>query len=193
MIQEPPKDVEPSRLYYLLTDSQVVQDNASRHCLGKCIETLRVMEENKTLEVATKGAYFDWFVHDRKLVCFCMAIQWFRITYIVFCPVGFMATDVMCHVLHQIEQEKAEHLRISEIVTSAIGHWRDWKKRDNFFGRCEEISKLKDYLDFNAAIEQYKDALRKADLDFQHRRDAYVRKALKLYNNANLMKEEEAT
>ena len=38
------------------------------HDPEKCIETLRIMEHNKTLEVVMKAAYFYWSVHDRKLV-----------------------------------------------------------------------------------------------------------------------------
>jgi hypothetical protein len=38
------------------------------HDHKKCIKTLRVMEQNKILEVTMKAAYFDWFVHDQKLV-----------------------------------------------------------------------------------------------------------------------------
>lgn len=49
---------------------------------------------------------------------------------------------------------------ISEVVTTSIGHWGDWDKRDGYFGRCEEISKLKDYLEFNARQEQYKEAVK---------------------------------
>ena len=89
----------------------------------------------------------------------------------------------------QIERRKSEHARILEVVTTTIGHWGDWDKIDGYFGRCEEISKLEDYLEFHARQEQYKEILKRIDLELQERREAYVHEQLNLYDNAHLMKE----
>jgi hypothetical protein len=64
-------------------------------------------------------------------------------------------------------------------------------KKDGYFGRCEEISKLKDYLDFYATKEQYKKVFKRSNLELQKRREAYVHEQLKLYDNAYLMKKED--
>ena len=69
-IPQPPKDVLASGLYYLLTENRslaIIHRNIL-HDPEKCIETLRVIEQNKTLEVVIKAAYFDWSVHNRKMV-----------------------------------------------------------------------------------------------------------------------------
>ena len=50
---------------------------------------------------------------------------------------------------------------------------------------------MKDYLQFHTKQEQYKEALKKGDLELQEIRDAYVHEQLKLYDNAHLMKEED--
>ena len=50
---------------------------------------------------------------------------------------------------------------------------------------------MKDYLEFNARQEQYKESVKWADLELQERREAYVDQQLKLYDNAHLMKEED--
>ena len=69
-IPQPPKDVSIPRIYYLLSEnmSSVIMDRAVLHDPEKCIETLRVMEQDKNLESAMKSVYFDWSVHDRKFV-----------------------------------------------------------------------------------------------------------------------------
>lgn len=92
-----------------------------------------------------------------------------------------------------MERKKNEHARISEIVTTTIGHLEDWKKKDGYFGMYEELSKLKDYLDFHTIKEQYKGALNEADLEFQERREAHVHEQLELYNDAHFIKEEDTT
>ena len=69
-ISQPLKNVPTLGLYYLLSEnrsSAIIYRNIL-HDPKKCIETLRVMEQNKILEVAMKAAYFNWSVHDRKLV-----------------------------------------------------------------------------------------------------------------------------
>jgi hypothetical protein len=69
-IPQVPKEVQTPRLYYLLSEnrSSAIMNRDILCDPDKCIETLRVMEQNKTLEAAMKAAYFDWSVHDRKLV-----------------------------------------------------------------------------------------------------------------------------
>lgn len=69
-IPQVPKEVQTPGLYYLLSEnrSSAIMDRGILRDPDKCIETLRVMEQNKTLEAAMKAAYFDWSVHDRKLV-----------------------------------------------------------------------------------------------------------------------------
>lgn len=84
-----------------------------------------------------------------------------------------------------------EHGKISEIVTSAIGHWEDWERKDGYFGMCKEISKLEDYLDFLILQEHYKEALKRADVKLQEIQEAYGLEQLKLHDNAHLMKKEE--
>ena len=56
----------------------------------------------------------------------------------------------------QIERGKNKHAKISKIVTITIGHWGDWEKKYGYFGRFEEISKLKNYLEFHARQNEYK-------------------------------------
>lgn len=58
-------------------------------------------------------------------------------------------------------------MTISEIVTTTIGQLEDWKKRDGYFSMCEDISILKDYLDFHVLQEQYKETLKGADVELQ--------------------------
>lgn len=67
---QPSKDVSTSGLYYLLSKnmSSAIMYRDILHDFEKCIEILWVMEQNKTLEVAMKAAYFEWSVHDQKLV-----------------------------------------------------------------------------------------------------------------------------
>jgi hypothetical protein len=126
------------------------------HDVKNCIETIRVMEQNKTLKVAMKVAYFDWSVHGRKLVSLLQPLIECGLPYsfhIIIYSRGCPSNHV---IVLQIGRGKSEHARILDIVTTTIGHWGDWDKKDGYFGRCEEISKLKDYRDFHVAREQYK-------------------------------------
>lgn len=69
-IPQPSKDFPAPGLYYSLTENKTsaIMHRDILHDLEKYIEILRVMERNKTLEAAMKAAYFDRFIHDRKLV-----------------------------------------------------------------------------------------------------------------------------
>ena len=80
---------------------------------------------------------------------------------------------------------------ILDIVTTVFGHRKDWVKKNGYFSICEEISKLKDYINFHVARKQYKEALKRVDLELQERCEAHVREKLKFYDDIYLMKEED--
>ena len=96
-------------------------------------------------------------------------------------------------ILLQIGWGNSEHARISEIVTTSIGHRKYWVKKNDYFGRYEKISKLKDYIDFHVARKQYKEALKRVDLELQERCEAHVRDQLKFYNDIHLINVEDTT
>ena len=50
-------------------------------------------------------------------------------------------------------------MTILEVVTTTIGQLEDWEKRNGYSSMCEDISILKDYLDFHVLQEQYKKPL----------------------------------
>lgn len=69
-ILQVPNEVSTPGLYYLFLEimSSAIMHRNILHDPHKCIKTLRVMEQDKTLETAMKAAYFDWSVYDQKLV-----------------------------------------------------------------------------------------------------------------------------
>jgi len=123
-IPKPTKDVPTRGLHCLLTKnwlSVIIHCNIL-HDPEKCIETLRIMEQNKILEVVIKVAYFDWSVYDRKFMNLLQSLIECGLYYffdIVIYSRGWLSDLV---IVLQIRRGNSEHARISEIVTTTIGH-----------------------------------------------------------------------